>query len=120
MGKEIPKSGNLQRWAEQGVLLLNSILTVRSSTPGSHQKKGWETFTDAVIKTVSDQKEHVVFMLWGKYAQQKGAVIDKEKHLILESAHPSPFSADKGFFGNQHFSKANEYLKSNGKEEIDW
>jgi uracil-DNA glycosylase len=120
LGQEIPKSGNLERWAEQGVLLLNSILTVRSATPGSHQKKGWETFTDAVIETVSSQKEKVVFMLWGKYAQQKGAVIDKEKHLVLESAHPSPFAAHKGFFGNQHFSKANDYLKSIGKEEIEW
>ncbi|MFT5619105.1 MAG: uracil-DNA glycosylase [Arenicella sp.] len=120
LGKEIPESGNLERWAEQGVLLLNSILTVRSATPGSHQKKGWETFTDTVIETISNQKENVVFMLWGKYAQQKGAVIDKEKHFVLESAHPSPFSAHKGFLGNQHFSKANDYLKSNQKEEIEW
>ncbi len=120
LGKEIPTSGNLERWAEQGVLLLNSILTVRAATSGSHQKKGWETFTDAVIETVSNQKEKVVFMLWGKYAQQKGAVIDKEKHLVLESAHPSPFAAHKGFFGNKHFSKANDYLKSNQKEEIAW
>jgi uracil-DNA glycosylase len=120
LGKEIPESGNLERWAEQGVLLLNSILTVRSATPGSHQKKGWETFTDTVIETISNQKENVVFMLWGKYAQQKGAVIDKKKHFVLESAHPSPFSAHKGFLGNQHFSKANDYLKSNQKEEIEW
>lgn len=120
LGKAIPQSGNLERWAEQGVLLLNATLTVRSSTPGSHQNKGWEEFTDAVIKTVSEEKQHVVFMLWGAYAQKKGAVIDTSKHLVLESAHPSPFAAHRGFFGNKHFSKANTYLRKHGKSEIDW
>lgn len=118
--KPIPKSGNLERWAEQGVLLLNATLTVRASLPGSHQKKGWETFTDAVIKKVSEEKEHVVFLLWGAYAQRKGEVINRSKHLVLMSAHPSPFSADRGFFGCRHFSKANDYLKSKGIGEIDW
>lgn len=120
LGKPIPQSGDLERWAEQGVLLLNATLTVRASSPGSHQNKGWETFTDAVIKTISDQKEHVVFLLWGAYAQKKGEVIDRQKHYVLLSPHPSPFSADRGFFGNKHFSKANEYLKSKGLKEIDW
>lgn len=116
-----PKAhGDLVRWAEQGVLLLNATLTVRASTPGSHQKKGWEEFTDAVIKKLSDEREHLVFMLWGNYAKNKGAFIDRSKHLVLESAHPSPFSADSGFFGNKHFSKANEYLKENDLQEIDW
>ncbi|HEY9047784.1 MAG TPA: uracil-DNA glycosylase [Ohtaekwangia sp.] len=118
--KPIPKSGDLTRWAEQGVLLLNATLTVRSSSPGSHQNKGWEAFTDAVIKTISDEKEHVVFLLWGSYAQKKGEVIDRKKHHVLMSAHPSPFSADRGFFGNKHFSKTNEYLRSHGLKEIDW
>lgn len=120
LGKPIPATGNLERWAKQGVLLLNATLTVRASTPGSHQNKGWETFTDAVIKKVSDEKENVVFLLWGAYAQKKGEVIDRNKHLVLMSAHPSPFSADRGFFGCRHFSKANAYLKSKGLEEIDW
>lgn len=118
--KPIPKSGNLERWAEQGVLLLNATLTVRASTPGSHQNKGWETFTDAVIRKVSEEREHVVFLLWGAYAQRKGEVINRSKHLVLMSAHPSPFSADRGFFGCRHFSKANDYLKSKGIAEIDW
>ncbi len=120
LGKPIPQSGDLERWAEQGVLLLNATLTVRASSPGSHQNKGWEVFTDAVIKTISDQKEHVVFLLWGAYAQKKGEIIDRQKHYVLLSPHPSPFSADRGFFGNKHFSKANEYLKSKGLKEIDW
>lgn len=120
LGKPIPPSGDLERWAKQGVLLLNATLTVRASTAGSHQNKGWETFTDAVIKKVSDEKTNVVFMLWGAYAQKKGEVIDRSKHLVLMSAHPSPFSADRGFFGNKHFSKANEYLKSKGIGEIEW
>jgi uracil-DNA glycosylase len=120
LGKEIPDNGNLERWAEQGVLLLNATLTVRATTPGSHQKKGWETFTDAVIQTISDEKEHIVFMLWGAYAQKKGAIIDEKKHLVLKAAHPSPFAADKGFFGTHHFSKANAYLKAQGNKEIDW
>jgi uracil-DNA glycosylase len=118
--KPIPNSGDLGRWSNQGVLLLNATLTVRASTPGSHQKKGWEEFTDAVIRTISDEKENVVFMLWGAYAQKKGEIIDRKKHLVLMSAHPSPFSADRGFFGCKHFSKANEYLKSKGLEEIEW
>lgn len=120
LNKPIPASGDLERWANQGVLLLNATLTVRASTPGSHQNKGWETFTDAVIKTISDQKENLVFLLWGAYAQKKGEVIDRNKHLVLMSAHPSPFSADRGFFGCKHFSKANAYLKSKGLGEIDW
>ena len=118
--KPIPKSGDLGRWAQQGVLLLNATLTVRASSPGSHQNKGWETFTDAAIKKVSDEKENVVFLLWGAYAQRKGEVIDRSKHLVLMCAHPSPFSADRGFFGCRHFSKANEYLKSKGLAEIEW
>lgn len=120
LGKPIPKSGELERWAEQGVLLLNATLTVRESSPGSHQNKGWETFTDAVIKKISDEKQHVVFLLWGAYAQKKGEIIDRTKHLVLMSAHPSPFSAARGFLGNRHFSKANAYLKSKGLKEIDW
>jgi uracil-DNA glycosylase len=120
LGKPIPQTGDLERWARQGVLLLNATLTVRASSPGSHQNKGWETFTDAVIKTISDQKEHVVFLLWGAYAQKKGEIIDRQKHYVLLSPHPSPFSADRGFFGNKHFSKANDYLKSKGLKEIDW
>jgi uracil-DNA glycosylase len=120
LGKEIPSHGNLERWAKQGVLLLNATLTVRANTPGSHQKKGWEEFTDAVIQHISDQKEHIVFILWGAYAQRKGAVIDKNKHLVLESAHPSPFSADRGFFGNRHFSKTNVYLIQQGQSRVDW
>ncbi len=119
-GTPIPASPNLERWANQGVLLLNATLTVRKGEAGSHQHKGWEEFTDAIIKTVSDDKENLVFLLWGAYAQKKGAVIDSSKHLVLESAHPSPFSADRGFFGNGHFKKANEYLKEHGKKEIKW
>jgi len=120
LGKPFPLSGDLQRWAVQGVLLLNATLTVRAQSPGSHQKRGWEIFTDAVIKVVSEQKDGVVFMLWGAYAQKKGAIIDRSKHLVLESAHPSPFSVYRGFFGNRHFSKANAYLKQQGKGEIEW
>ncbi|MEZ5690467.1 MAG: uracil-DNA glycosylase [Rickettsiales bacterium] len=120
LGNPIPTNGNLERWAKQGVLLLNATLTVRASSAGSHQGKGWEEFTDAVIKKISDEKENIVFILWGAYAQKKGAVIDRAKHHVLMSPHPSPFSADKGFFGNRHFSKTNAYLKSVGKEEIDW
>ena len=118
--QEIPSSGNLERWAKQGVLLLNSTLTVRARQAGSHQKKGWEEFTDTVIRKVSEEKEHVVFMLWGAYAQKKGAVIDESKHLVLKSAHPSPFAADRGFFGNDHFKQANAYLQEHGKPEIEW
>jgi uracil-DNA glycosylase len=120
LGKPIPASGDLERWARQGVLLLNATLTVRASSPGSHQNKGWETFTDAVIKIISAERSNVVFLLWGAYAQKKGEVIDRSKHLVLMSAHPSPFSADRGFFGCKHFSKANEYLRSKGLKEIDW
>jgi uracil-DNA glycosylase len=118
--KPIPRSGDLERWSRQGVLLLNATLTVRASTPGSHQNKGWETFTDAVIKKLSEEKQNLVFLLWGAHAQRKGEIIDRSKHLVLMSAHPSPFSADRGFFGCRHFSKANEYLKSKGLPEIDW
>src|SRR5688572_19535301 len=120
LGKPFPPNGDLERWARQGVLLLNATLTVRGSTPGSHQNHGWEQFTDAVINAVSMHREHVVFMLWGSYAQKKGALIDRTKHFVLQSAHPSPFSADRGFFGNKHFSRANEYLMSKGIAPIDW
>ena len=113
-------NGNLMPWAKQGVLLLNSVLTVQKNNPGSHAKKGWEKFTDHVIQKISDEKEHIVFMLWGNYAKQKGAVIDRSKHLVLESPHPSPFSAYNGFFGNKHFSQTNDYLKKHGKETIEW
>jgi len=120
LGIPIPTNGNLERWARQGVLLLNATLTVRASSPGSHQNKGWESFTDAAIESLSRNRENLVFMLWGSYAQKKGAVIDREKHLVLQSPHPSPFSADRGFFGNRHFSKANEYLISKGVTPIAW
>jgi uracil-DNA glycosylase len=121
LGITIPQSGNLERWASQGVLLLNATLTVRSNEAGSHQKQGWEQFTDAVIQTISDQKHNVVFMLWGAYAQKKGAMIDPAKHLVLKSKHPSPLSANQGgWFGMGHFSKCNNYLKANGLEEILW
>ncbi|MGB3617524.1 MAG: uracil-DNA glycosylase [Catalinimonas sp.] len=119
-GQEIPQSGNLERWADQGVLLLNSILTVRARTAGSHKNKGWELFTDAVIRTVAQQKERCVFILWGAYAQKKGQFVDADKHLVLTSAHPSPFAADRGFFGNGHFVRANEYLRAHGQPEIEW
>lgn len=112
--------GDLTRWAKQGVLLLNATLTVSAGTPGSHQNKGWEQFTDAVIKKLSEEREHLVFILWGNYARAKGAHIDRTKHLVLESAHPSPFSAHGGFFGSKPFSKTNEYLKAKGEREIDW
>ncbi len=112
--------GDISRWAKQGVLLLNSTLTVQASTPGSHQKKGWEEFTDAVIRKLSKEKKNLVFMLWGNYAKQKGLLIDRSKHLVLEAAHPSPFSVYNGFFGCKHFSKANQYLKDQGLSEIDW
>ncbi|MDN4165254.1 uracil-DNA glycosylase [Cytophagales bacterium LB-30] len=120
LGKELPPDGDLMRWATQGVLLLNATLTVRAHQAGSHQKKGWENFTDAVIKAVNEQKEKVVFLLWGAYAQKKGQMIDKQKHLVLQSVHPSPLSAYNGFFGNQHFSKANAYLKAADKTSIEW
>lgn len=120
LGQPIPASGNLERWADQGVLLLNATLTVEASKAGSHQKKGWETFTDAVLKTISDEKREVVFLLWGAYAQKKGAIINSEKHLVLQAAHPSPFSAHSGFFGCKHFSKTNHYLASKGLKTITW
>jgi uracil-DNA glycosylase len=119
-GFTIPTHGNLEEWAKQGVLLLNATLTVRASTPGSHQKQGWEEFTDEVIKTISDKKEGIVFILWGAFAQSKAALIDDKKHFIIKSAHPSPFSADRGFFGSKPFSKTNEILRKEGKKEIDW
>ena len=116
-----PESGNLSRWAEQGVLLLNGTLTVRANTAGSHQGQGWETFTDAVIKSISDNCQHIVFLLWGGFAKKKMALIDTQKHCVLSSGHPSPLSANRGhWFGNKHFSKTNEYLTSVGKENIDW
>ena len=113
-------SGNLECWADQGVFLLNATLTVRASTAGSHQNKGWETFTDQVIRSLSSGREHLVFMLWGNYARAKKSLIDTQKHLVLEAPHPSPFSANNGFFGCRHFSKANEYLRQHGIEPIDW
>ncbi|MBN2263110.1 MAG: uracil-DNA glycosylase [Prolixibacteraceae bacterium] len=120
LGIAVPTSGDLSRWAEQGVLLINATLTVRAHMAGSHQNKGWETFTDAVIKIVSEQKEHVAFLLWGAYAQKKGQVIDQTKHLILESVHPSPLSASRGFFGNHHFSKTNQFLEKSGLTTVNW
>jgi len=115
-----PRYGNLTSWANQGVLLLNAFLTVRANEPASHAKSGWENFTNSVISTISDQKEGVVFLLWGKFAQEKQALIDETKHFVLKAAHPSPFSADKGFFGCKHFSKTNEILIKQGKLPIDW
>ncbi len=121
LGLEIPKSGNLERWASQGVLLLNSTLTVRANEAGSHQKQGWEQFTDAVIKVISNQKENVVFMLWGNFAQKKGAKINIDNHLILKSKHPSPLSANQGgWFGMNHFSQCNNYLMAKGLGGVEW
>ena len=116
----LPKTGNLSQWAKQGVLLLNATLTVEAHKAGSHQGKGWEKFTDAVIRKISEEKEHVVFMLWGNYAQQKGAFIDTSKHLVLKTVHPSPLSAYRGFIGCSHFSLANTYLNSHGLNSITW
>jgi uracil-DNA glycosylase len=113
-------SGNLTKWAEQGVLLLNAFLTVRANEPLSHSKIGWEEFTNNVIRLLSDKRDDLVFLLWGKFAQQKQVLIDETKHHVLKAAHPSPFSADKGFFGCRHFSQANEYLMKHGKKPIDW
>ena len=120
IGMSIPQTGNLTKWAEQGVFLLNAILTVRAKEPASHQKIGWQQFTDRVIQILSDEKEGVVFLLWGKFAQEKQVLIDATKHHILKAAHPSPYSADKGFFGCRHFSKANQLLAKEGKDPIDW
>lgn len=116
----LPDHGDLTSWADQGVLLLNATLTVEAAKPGSHQKKGWEKFTDRVISELSARRSGLVFLLWGRYAQTKGELIDNDKHYILKAAHPSPFSAYSGFFGCKHFSKANEYLNKNGQKEIDW
>jgi len=120
LGIDVMEDGDLTRWARQGVLLLNATLTVRTGLAGSHQKKGWEEFTDTIIKKLSEEKENLVFILWGNYAKNKGVVIDRKKHLVLESAHPSPFSAYNGFFGNKHFSQTNKYLKDKGFPEINW
>lgn len=121
LGLDIPKHGDLTRWAEQGVLLLNSVLTVEAAQPTSHQKRGWEEFTDHVIDVLNEQREHIVFILWGAYAQRKGQRIDPNKHLILKAAHPSPLAANRGgFFGCKVFSKTNNYLKQHGIEPIDW
>ena len=120
VGTPIPRSGELDRWAEQGVLLLNSVLTVKAHNAASHAGRGWEIFTDAVVRAIAERKEGVVYMLWGSYAQRKGAIANPERNLILHSVHPSPLSSYRGFFGCKHFSKANEYLKSLGKEEIVW
>lgn len=121
LGISIPKSGNLEKWTRQGVLLLNAILTVREAQAGSHQNKGWETFTNAAIKSLSEERENIVFLLWGKYAQQKEILIDTNKHKIFKCGHPSPMSANQGlWFGNRHFSKTNEFLRSCHLGEIDW
>lgn len=120
LGKSPSRSGNLDHWAKQGVLLLNSTLTVVSGLPGSHQNKGWEEFTDYVIRALSEEKENLVFILWGSYAQKKGEHIDSRKHLVLKSVHPSPMSAERGFFGNRHFSQTNAYLILHNKEPIEW
>lgn len=120
LGIGIPLSGNLTRWAQQGVLMLNATLTVRAHQAGSHQRKGWEEFTDAAIRALAEKREHLVFILWGAYAQKKGAFIDRQKHLVLTSVHPSPLSAHNGFFGNKHFSRTNEYLMEHGEAPIQW
>lgn len=120
LGRAVDRDPDLSRWAKQGVLLLNATLTVNARTPGSHQGRGWEQFTDAVIKKLNDEREHLVFILWGNYAKQKGAHIDRSKHLVIESAHPSPFSAHSGFFGSKPFSKANAYLEKQGEAPIEW
>jgi len=120
IGMQIPTTGNLTHWAEQGVLLLNAVLTVRANEAASHSRIGWMDFTDAVIKKISDEKTGVIFLLWGKFAQEKQVLIDQTKHHVFKAAHPSPFSADKGFFGCRHFSTTNEYLRKQGKDPIDW
>jgi uracil-DNA glycosylase len=120
LGIHRPLSGNLERWASQGVLLLNATLTVRAHQAGSHQKRGWEQFTDRVISIINSEKQNIVFFLWGAYAQKKGESIDRTKHLVLESVHPSPLSASRGFFGNKHFSKCNDYLIANGIQPVNW
>lgn len=120
LGIDPPVTGNLDRWAEQGVLLLNATLTVEHERPGSHQDRGWERFTDAVISRLSDMRENLVFLLWGAYAIKKGRLVNSNRHLVLTSAHPSPLSAYRGFFGNRHFSQTNQYLTAHGKEPISW
>ncbi len=120
LGITISSSGNLENWAKQGVLLLNATLTVRANEAGSHQNRGWEKFTDAIINKISKEKENIVFILWGKYAQAKEVLIDSNRHLILKAAHPSPFAASKGFFGCKHFSKTNDFLRMKGIKEINW
>jgi uracil-DNA glycosylase len=120
LGIKRPLSGNLERWASQGVLLINATLTVMANQAGSHQKKGWEEFTDSVIRILNREKSNLVFFLWGAYAQKKGESIDRSKHLVLESVHPSPLSASRGFFGNKHFSRCNEYLEAHGKVPVNW
>ncbi|EJW93405.1 uracil-DNA glycosylase [gut metagenome] len=120
LGRPIPTSGSLVRWAEQGVLLLNATLTVRAHQAGSHQRYGWEEFTDAVIRQLAAEREHLVFILWGSYAQKKGLVVDRTRHMVLTSAHPSPLSAYRGFFGNHHFTLANDYLIQHGQTPINW
>jgi len=117
---KMPKTGDLTPWAQQGVLLLNATLTVQAEKAGSHQGRGWEAFTDAIIRALNDRSEHIVFMLWGSYAQKKGAFIDRKKHLVLEAPHPSPLSAHRGFLGCGHFKKANDYLEQHGRKPIDW
>ena len=119
-GKPIPLSGNLDRWAEQGVLMLNAVLTVRAHEAASHAGRGWERFTDAVVRLIAEKKQGVVYMLWGSYAQKKGAMVDASRNLVLKAVHPSPLSVYRGFFGSRHFSKANEYLQQQGKGEIVW
>jgi uracil-DNA glycosylase len=118
--KPVPQNGDLSRWAEQGVLLLNATLTVRAHLAGSHQGKGWEMFTDAVIRKLSSERKNIVYILWGAYAQRKAEMIDSRENLILQSPHPSPLSASRGFFGNRHFSKTNEYLEKTGQQAIEW
>lgn len=120
LGSPIPETGNLTRWAEQGVLMLNATLTVRAHQAGSHQRRGWEEFTDAAIRALAENREHLVFILWGTYAQKKGAFISRDRHLVLTSVHPSPLSAYHGFFGNKHFSRANAYLEAHGETPIVW
>jgi uracil-DNA glycosylase len=120
LGIKRPQNGNLERWASQGVLLINATLTVMANQAGSHQRKGWEEFTDSVIRVLNREKSNLVFFLWGAYAQKKGESIDRSKHLVLESVHPSPLSASRGFFGNKHFSRCNDYLQEHGKEPVNW
>jgi len=120
IGMKVPSTGNLTKWAEQGVLLLNAVLTVRANEPASHSKIGWMEFTDAVIRKISEEKNGIVFLLWGKFAQDKQALIDETKHFVLKAAHPSPFSANNGFFGCKHFSRTNELLMKQGLDPIDW